>query len=62
MRSGDGRADMLAHLEKLRTDAAKWRAAKTARGPEKRQLFTMMAKHLTELADNLQRELQRIPA
>lgn len=37
-------------------------SGKTARGPEKRQLFTMMAKHLTELADELQRELQRITA
>ncbi|MBV8926211.1 MAG: hypothetical protein JOZ74_12665 [Bradyrhizobium sp.] len=43
--------DMRAHLEKLRTDAAECALIRDlATDPEKRQLFTRLAEHLSALA------------
>lgn len=44
--------DVLVHLEKLRTEAAEYTViSNSTDDPEKRQLFAMMAQHLTVLAD-----------
>ena len=52
--------DMQVHLEKLRTDAAECiLISDKTDDPEKRQLFAMMAQHLTVLADEVQREIDR---
>jgi hypothetical protein len=52
--------DVLVHLEKLRTEAAEYTViSNSTDDPEKRQLFAMMAQHLTVLADAVQREVDK---
>jgi hypothetical protein len=47
--------DMLAHLEKLRTDAAECALIRDlATDPEKRALFTRLAEHLATLASEIE--------
>ena len=47
--------DMKAHLEKLRTDAAECALIRDlATDPDKRELFTRLAEHLTTLAGEIE--------
>jgi hypothetical protein len=47
--------DMRVHLEKLRTDAAECALIRDlATDPEKRELFTRLAKHLSALASEVE--------
>jgi hypothetical protein len=47
--------DMRAHLEKLRTDAAECALIRDlATDPDKRELFTRLAEHLTTLAREIE--------
>ncbi|WP_407169803.1 hypothetical protein [Bradyrhizobium sp. ORS 111] len=50
--------DMVAHLEKLRADAAECALIRDlATDPRKRRLFTMLAEHLSELAAAVETEI-----
>lgn len=47
--------DMMAHLEKLRTDAAECALIRDlATDPQKRALFTRLAEHLATLASEIE--------
>ncbi|WGS23332.1 MULTISPECIES: hypothetical protein [unclassified Bradyrhizobium] len=50
--------DMVAHLEKLRADAAECALIRDlATDPRKRQLFAMLAEHLSTLAATVETEV-----
>jgi len=52
--------DIEASLEKLRTDAAEAAIIRDlATDPKKRALYTTIAEHLTKLADEVERALER---
>jgi hypothetical protein len=52
--------DMLAHLEKLRCDAAECALiSNLATNPEKKELFARLAEHLTVLASEVERAIAR---
>ena len=58
---GTSMKDILVHLEKLRSDAAEYLVLSSSTDDQgKRQLFAKMAKHLTVLADEVQREVDRM--
>ena len=52
--------DMQASLEKLRTDAAEAALVRDlATDPDKKALYTILATHLSNLADEVDRAIQR---
>lgn len=54
--------DMVAQLEKLRTDAAECKLiSDLATDPAKRELFARIAKHLSVLADEVERAIAERP-
>ena len=52
--------DMQASLEKLRTDAAEAALVRDlATEPDKKALYTLLAEHLSNLADKVERAIRR---
>lgn len=55
--------DMVAQLEKLRTDSAECKLiSDLATDPAKRELFARIAKHLSVLADEVERAIAERPS
>ena len=53
--------DMMAHLEKLRTDAAECALIRDlATDPTKRELFTRLAEHLGRLANEVEAAVAKL--